>query len=106
MKKLAILTIPAVLAIAGCAGFAEQATRVGVSAEVQGLCAAAAVEEIAGISEDMDFDAVSERLKERGKACLVMAAQDVLTAQIVGAVPAVAGEVVPGDAAAVAAIAE
>jgi hypothetical protein len=106
MHKL-ILAVPALALVAGCAQLQGAATQVGVSPEVQTACAAAVAEEIPGISEDMDFDALMDRARAKGMACLIAAAQDVLTARLVAA-PAAAPDVFApaGDTVAAAAIVE
>ncbi len=106
--KIATLAVPALaLAVSACAEVQTRATDLGVSPAVQTACTAAAAQEIGGISDPtLDFDAVLDRLKAKGKACLIAAAQDVLTAKIIAAAPAIAGEVVAADPVAAAAIAE
>lgn len=105
MRSLFIIPVAA-LSLAACAEVRTQATDLGVSQEVQNACASAAAQEIAGLDEDTDFDAVMERLQDRGKACLIAAVQDVLTAQVISAPAAIAGEVVAADGEAAAAISE
>lgn len=108
MRYTLPLALLAALGLSACVEVSERATAVGVTQQVQSICLTAAADEIGNLSDpDLDFDAVMERLKVRGKACLIAAAQDILTAQIVKASPAIAGEVIaaPGDLNAVAAVA-
>ena len=105
IQKACVLAL-ATLGLSACVEAQQAATNAGVSPAVQQACMQAAAEEIAGIDEDMDFDAAMERLKAKGLACLIAAVQDVLTARIVAVTPTYAGEVVAANANAAAAIAE
>lgn len=103
MRAFALL-LP-VFAVTGCAGMMQTATDWGVSPAVQQACMTAVAQEIPGVDVDMDFGAAMDRLQDNGLACLIAAAQDVLTAQIVQApAPAAAGEVIAADARAAAAL--
>lgn len=95
--KILFLAGAAALSLSACAGIQQAVTDIGVSQAVQQACMAAVAQEIPGITDDMDFDAVMDRLEENGKACLIAAVRDVLTARIIAAAPADAGEVVPAD---------
>jgi hypothetical protein len=103
MRALALAAV-APFALSGCAGLLTTATNLGVSMAVQQACVAAVAQEVPGIDEDMDFGAAMDRLKDNGKACLVAAVKDVLTARVVAAPPSAAGDVIPADPVAEAAI--
>jgi hypothetical protein len=108
MRALALTAIAAVTlggcSVTGLAGLLQTATNLGVSPAVQQACVAAVAQEVPGIDEDMDFGAAMDRLKDNGKACLVAAVKDVLTARVVAAPPSAAGDVIPADPVAEAAI--
>jgi hypothetical protein len=108
MKALALAAVAAVTlggcGVTGLAGLLATATNLGVSPAVQQACVAAVAQEVPGLDADTDFGAAMDRLKVEGKACLIAAVKDVLTARVVLVPPATAGDVIPADPVAEAAI--